>query len=285
MPVRFHFCASVLLVCGLAACSGKDDAPPVATPSFSANKDRLALGGPVDLTFRFDVAAAIKDDYKVLVHVVNTEGDTIWNDDHDPAVPTSQWKPGQKIQYTVTHFVPIVPYTGEATVRVGLYRGSERLPLQGVEPNQRTYKVGTVQLLPQSENIFIIYKNGWHAPEFNTDTLGEWQWTQKSATVNFKNPRKDITLFLEFDARPDLFKPPQQVSIVVGGKAIRSFVADRGDRSLQRIPISAAELGGDEMVEMRLDVDRSFVPKLLPNMGSDSRELGIRVYRLFVEPR
>ena len=271
---------------GTSACSKKDNAPPVATPSFTASKDKIALGGPVDFTFQFDVVAPIKDDYKVLVHLVNADGDTVWIDDHDPAVPTSQWKPGQKVQYTRQRFLPVIPFTGEVTVRVGLYRGDDRLPLKGADPLQRTYKVGTLQLLPQSENVFIIYKSGWNPPESSPDNAREWQWTQKSGIVNFKNPRKDVTLYFESDARTDLFTPPQQVTLVVAGKPVKTFAADSSAPLLQRIPITAAQLGGDDMVEMRLDVDRTFVPAKLPNAkNQDIRELGIRVYHLFLDPR
>ena len=267
-----------------AACNKKDTAPPVATPTFSASKDRVALGGPIDLTFQFDVVAPIKDDYKVLVHVVNPDGDTLWIDDHDPVVPTSQWKPGQKIQYTRQRFVPVVPFTGEATVRVGLYNGDERLPLQGLEPDQRTYKVGTLQLLPQSENVFLIYKSGWHNPEFAANNTEEWQWTQKSGVVNFKNPRKDVTVYLVSDARPDLFTPPQQVTLVVGGKPVETFAATDTKETLRKFPITAAQLGDADMVELRLDIDKTFVLAQL-GKGTDSRELGIRVMHIFVEPK
>jgi hypothetical protein len=277
---------SLLVLAGttVAGCSKKDSAPPVATPGFSASKDRIALGGPIDFTFQFDVIAPIKDDYRVLVHVVNPDGDTLWIDDHDPAVPTSQWKPGQKIQYTRQRFVPVVPFTGEATVRVGLYKGDERLPLQGAEPEQRTYKVGTLQLLPQSENVFLIYKSGWHAPEFAPDNTEEWQWTQKSGIVNFKNPHKDVTLYLTSDARADLFTPPQQVSIVVNGKPVTAFAADSTKEVLRKFPITAAQLGDADTVELRLDVDKTFVLAQL-GKGTDSRELGIRVVHIFVEPK
>jgi hypothetical protein len=280
--------AGVVLIslAGAAACSKADNTPPVATPTFTASKERVALGAPIDMTFQFDVAAPIKDDYRVLVHVVNPDGDTIWIDDHDPVIPTSQWKPGQKIQYTRQEFLPVLPFTGEATVRIGLYRGDDRLPMQGADPIQRTYKVGTLQLLPQSENVFIIYKSGWNSPEFTPDNAREWQWTQKSATVNFKNPRKDVMLYLETDARTDLFTPPQQVSLVIAGKTVKTFAADAVTSVMQRIPITAAELGGDDMVELRLDVDKTFVPAKLPNAtNQDIRELGVRVYHLFVDPR
>jgi len=27
------------------------------------------------------------------------------------------------------------------------------------------YKIGKMELLPQTENIFLVYKDGWHNPE------------------------------------------------------------------------------------------------------------------------
>ena len=41
-----------------------------------------------------------------MVHVVDTDEELMWTDDHHPPTPTSQWKPGQTIEYTRTVFVP-----------------------------------------------------------------------------------------------------------------------------------------------------------------------------------
>lgn len=279
----------------VSACSKGDTAPAVATVSFSSSKPKVALGAPIDLTYRFNVAptATITGDYRVFVHVVDDNGNTLaWNDDHDPKPPTSQWKPGQTVEYTRTVFVPVFPYVGQATVEMGLYKANERLPLQGPEPAERTatsrtYKVGTIQLLPPSDNIFVIRKSGWHGAEFGADNPGlDWQWTQKAAVLTFRNPRQDVTFYLEFDARTDLFSDhPQQVTVYSGGQAVATFPADNGGALLKRIPVSAAQLGQDEMAELRVEVDRTFVPSKLPAGGKDMRELGIRVYHAFVEAR
>ena len=136
-PVRAdgRRCASRRCV-SVAGCSGADTAPPVATVAFTASESRVPLGSPVDLTYRFDVAPGVKidGDYKVFVHIVRDDGETMWSDDHEPSVPTSQWKPGQTIQYTRTRFVPVTPYLGEVGVDIGLYRDQERLPLQTSDP-------------------------------------------------------------------------------------------------------------------------------------------------------
>ena len=127
--------AAVPLAFSAAACSQGDTQPPVATVTFSANKARVPLGSPLELTYRFNVApdAKFDNDYRVFVHFVDPDGGVLWNDDHDPSPPTTQWRPGQTIQYTRTRFLPVVPFLGEVKVTVGLYRDTARLPLQGLD--------------------------------------------------------------------------------------------------------------------------------------------------------
>ena len=294
MHVR-RFAIALALGLALGGCSKGDNAPAVATVSFAASKPRVPLGAPVDLTYKFNVApnATINGDYKVFVHVLDDNGNALaWNDDHDPKPPTSQWKPGQTIEYTRTVFVPVFPYVGKATVEIGLYKGNDRLPLMGAAENDRTatgraYKVGTIELQPPSENIFLIKKSGWHPAEFGADNPGlEWQWTQKTAVITFKNPHRDVTFYLEFDARTDIFSDhPQQVTVYSGSQVVDTFVADNAGAVLKRIPVSAAQLGPNDQAELRVEVDRTFVPSKLPAGGKDVRELGLRVYHAYVEAR
>ena len=283
------------LVSPVLACSKSDNTPPVATVTFSPSKNRVPLGSPVDLTYKFDVApnAAISGDYRVFVHVTDSDGKVMWSDDHDPPVPTSKWRPGQTIgPYTRTQFVPMAPYVGEATVRIGLYKGTQRLPLFGMDPADRTsasreYKVGTLQILPSSENIFVMILSGWHPDEYSTENSSNtWHWTQKLARFSVRNPKKDVTLYLDYDARSDLFGDhPQVVTVYSGDQVVTTFPADSPAQRLRRIPITAAQLGTNEMVELKLEVDKTFVPAQMPDAGADRRELGIRVYHLFVEPK
>ena len=282
----------------VAACGSTDPAPPVATVSLSTNRPdhRVALGAPIELTYRFEVAkdATFSGDYRVFVHVNRDDGTTIWNDDHQlPAgMNTSQWKPGQTIEYTRTRFVPAFSYLGEATVRMGLYRDNERLPLAGPDPadresQERSYKVATLELRPRSENIQVFRLSGWHPGEFAADdTTIEWQWTQKLATLSLKNPRRDVLLHLEYDGRPDYFADkPQQVTVYVGQAAVETLTIDKRETTLRKIPLTVAQLGSGDMTEVRLEVDRTFIPAKQPGGGRDVRELGIRVYHVFVEPR
>lgn len=278
-------CALLTLV-SIAGCRKREpDMPPVATPNVTFARDRVAIGSPVKVTYRFQVAANAKFDgnYWVFVHVLNPQGEQLWTDDHLPPLPTSQWIPGQTVEYTRTIFIPNYPYIGEAAVRIGLYNQSDgkRLVLAAPEASRREYVVAKLELLPQSENVFLIYKEGWHPAEVASENpMSEWQWTQKRATFSFRNPKKDSNFYLEYDARNDLFKPPQEITVRVGETVLATFLADVKEKTLVVYPVTAAQLGTGEMVEMSIEADKTFKPG-----GGDPRELGIRIYHTFIEPK
>jgi hypothetical protein len=282
--------AVVALVATVNACGSSDSAPPLATVSATVSKTAAPLGSPIDITYRFEVApgATFDGNYRVFMHLLDSDGVNRWSDDHDPPSKTSDWKGGETVEYTRTSFIPVVPYMGEASIRVGLYRldaPDTRAPLQGPEPEGRSYKVATLNVLPQSENIFVMVRSGAHPAEFAPeDPAREWFWTGRDYVASFKNPKKDATLYLEFDGRPDLFDQPQTVSVYLGSQNVASFAADSVDPHLRRIPLRADQLGSVDMAELRIGVDRSFIPSQMPAGGQDSRELGIRIYRLFVDP-
>jgi hypothetical protein len=288
-PVSVLACAvaaAAFLALSSACRRAEVQEPPVATASLTLSRDKVPIGSPIKLTYKFVVAPDAKlppGDLWVFVHVLDPTGEQLWNDDHLPVPPISQWKPGQTVEYTRTVFVPNFPYIGEAAVRLGVYdrASGNRLTLNAPPASRKEYVVSRFQLLPQSENIFLIYKDGWHPTEMAADNAtSEWQWTKKTGTISFKNPKKDVTFYLEYDARVDLFTPPQQVTIRVGNTVIGTFAADNKERKLLTFPIAAAQLGTGEMAEIVLDVDRTFGPG-----GGDARDLGIRVFHAFVEPK
>jgi hypothetical protein len=271
--------------------AGESTAPPVATPTLTLNHDRAPAGSPLELTYRFDVAegAQFDQDYRVMLHVVDVDGERMWGDDHDPPVPTTSWRPGQTIQYTRTIFVPIFPYVGEATINVGLYssRDQTRLPLAGEHVGQLAYRVGRVELLPQTDNLVTVLKDGWYPTEGAPDNIAvEWQWTKGEATLAFRNPKKDAVLYLELDSPGGEYHGAQQVSISSGGQVVDDFTLAPRDHQLRKVALPAAALGGAEMAEVIIRVDKPFVPAAIPEANNkDSRELGVRVFHAFVDPR
>jgi hypothetical protein len=281
--------AALLLACatvGAAGCSGKqDNEPAVATPSLTFSKDRVPINSAVTLTYKFVVApdARFAKDYYVFVHVLDTDGEQMWTDDHLPPTPTSQWKPGQTIEYRRTIFVPNYPYIGEAVVRLGMYDRdtNTRLVLNAPEASRREYVVARFQVVGSSENVFTISESGWHPAEVDQkNPQNEWSWTQKTAVTRFRNPKKPITLYIQYDARPDLFTPPQQVTLKIGEQVIGQFPADSKAPMLKTFDVAAEQLGAGDMVDLVIDVDKTFKPG-----GTDPRELGIRIFHVYIEPK
>ena len=76
----------------------------------------------VDVSYRFVVAedTRLTDDYLVFVHVYDEKGESLWNDDHEPAVPTREWKPGAVIEYSRPLLVPRRTLTGTVSIELGL---------------------------------------------------------------------------------------------------------------------------------------------------------------------
>jgi hypothetical protein len=255
-------------------------------PSFTISRPRAPLGSAVEITYSWNVEPSAKKlgkDYKALVHFLDQHGVPLFDDDHMPTPPTSTWEPGKSYSYTLTKFIPIYPYVGEAEVRMGLYRDRERAALKGEDTGMQEYKVGKIDLLPQTENIFLVYKEGWHNPESRTDNPGlEVTWTKKDALVSFKNPKKDVIVYLEADTNYKAFDAPPVLTAAVAGKTGLVIPIESSEIFLKKIRVKAAELGSDEWVDLRLSMNQSFVPKLKGVNTTDDRELGLMVYHLYV---
>jgi hypothetical protein len=283
----------LVLVSGAPGCRRADeDAPPVAVPSFSANRTRVPLGSPVEIQYRLQVtpeAPPISENLRVMVHFLDSDEELLWTDDHEPPVPTSRWKPGQTMEYARTVFIPIFPYVGPVGVHMGLYSpaSGRRFPLKGETTGQRSYRVGELELVPRPEDAFIIYKDGWHNAEVAQENAAiEWQWTKREATLSFRNPRRDAIFYLHVDGRPDLLGEAVVVELRIADAVIDRFTLDTVDEVIRKVPVSAAQFGTTESVDLRIVVDRTFVPSLVPAAKSnDARELGVRVFHAYIEPK
>ena len=286
LPAALVF-LSVTLACG----GTTDNAPAVGSIGVSLSRPRVALGSPVEMSYTFTVApdAPPLGSRKMFVHFLDANDEMMWTDDHDPPTPTTDWKPGQRIEYTRTMFVGRYPYVGAAKVVAGLYSAgsNERLKLSNEDRGDRSYKVADFELLPQTENIFVIFKDGWHQSEVVADgpQRTEWQWTKKEATLAFRNPKRDVILFIDADNPTMSPNSAAQVDVLVGDQLLGTVPLEKGAPAVVRkIPISGAQLGSADMVELRLVADKTFVPALEPGGATgDTRELGARIFHAFVQ--
>jgi len=152
--------------------------------------------------------------------------------------------------------------------------------------NPEVLKLGLVSFLTDlsSEAVFSVFKEGWHpAEQAEHNAMVEWHWTKKSATLAVRNPRKDSVLYLELDNPGGLFDEPQHVAVSIGATMLDQFtLTPRKPALLRRIALPAAALGADENVDVRFEVDKTFVPSKLSPTSKDPRELGARVFHAVV---
>ncbi len=259
-------------------------------PSIEVSRERAPLGSALEITYTWTLEPAAKKldrDYRAMVHFLDTHEVMLFEDDHMPVPPPSTWEPGEAYSYTRTRFVPVYPYVGEVEVRMGLYpypgRG-ERPALKGDDRGFREYTVATMELLPQTENIFLVYKDGWHNPETHPENPGiERTWTKGEALVSFKNPKKDVIVYLEADTCVKCFSAPPELTVSVGDNVGRRFSVEEPSIFLKKIRVSAEDLGDEEWVDLLLKMNESFIPNQLdPPLNNDDRELGLNVYHLYV---
>jgi hypothetical protein len=284
-------CVLAALAVTAAGCSEKaDTTPPVGSIEVALSRSKVALGSPVEVTYKFIVASNAPNlgQRRVFVHFLDADEELMWTDDHEPPTPSAEWKPGQTVEYTRPMFIPSYPYVGAAKIVAGMYTPSsnERLKFSNADRGDRSYKVADFELLPQTENIFVIFKDGWHPAEVVAEGAGrtEWQWTKKDATVAFRNPKRDVVLVLQADNPAAGPNAAQQVIVTIGDQPLTTIPLSSTAAPVLKFPVTAAQLGTGDMVEMKFTADKTFVPALESSMkSSDPRELGARFFHVFIQ--
>ncbi len=295
MIQRRSWMAAGLLVATAAvlpACGRKSAEVNSIVSSFSANRSKAPLGSAIEATYTFTVeptAKKLTQDYRVFVQFLDSHKVILFTDDHLPAVPTSSWEPGNTYNWKRTVFIPVYPYVGDVQVVMGLYPAQgkgERPALKGEDVGLRAYKAAKLEFLPQTENIFLVYKDGWHNPEaMPQNPAVERTWTKKEALVSFKNPKKDVVVYLEADTCTKCYTTAPTLTVSVNNKVGTTVPIESAELFLKKIRVKAEDLGTEDWTDLRLSMNGSFVPKQLPEVfpgATDDRELGLLVYHLFV---
>ena len=285
----FIVAAAVLI----GACNGSpvDNAKPVASAAVSVSPAVVAPGRPIELDVKFAVAPdapPFQEDYTVFVHVMDNDGRMIGAADHAPPTPTREWKAGTTVEYKHVDFAPVSDYVGGATFVVGLYSEStgERLPMAGEAVEPRAVKAGSFEIRERSDPYVVVFQDGWHSREAPSGSGVEWRWSTKSSTLTFANPKRNVDLIVELDQPAKVFPIPQHVEIRVGDTMVDDFDLEPGPRLVRTIALTEHQLGDDQNVDVTLVADKTFVPARLAALQvSDTRQLGVRVFRAFVQPR
>src|SRR5688572_28397524 len=86
-----------------AGCPGKKTAQAVnIEPSVTFNQNRAALGSPVEISYTWKVGSDVPkmaEDYRALVHFLDSHEVMLFEDDHVPVPPPTQWEAGKTYTY------------------------------------------------------------------------------------------------------------------------------------------------------------------------------------------
>ncbi len=282
--------AIALVLVVLPACSRRNPKDVNAiVPKVQVNRLKVPLKSAIEVTYSWECQPTMKKiatDERVFVHFVDKTGTTLFTDDHLPNPPATEWQPGQTYSYQRTVFVPNYSYTGPVEIRIGLEpvagAGKQRVALKAEDTGLREYRVLKLEFVPETESIYIVQKEGWHDPETSPDNPSlERTWTKKDATVSFKNPKKDVIIYLEADTNAKAFAKPPVLTMAIGGtKGVVIPITD-SEVMLKKVRVKAADLGDSDFVDLRLSMNQSFSPKEL-GINTDPRQLGIMVHHLNV---
>ncbi|HSP07637.1 MAG TPA: hypothetical protein VLR94_10700 [Acidobacteriota bacterium] len=272
-------------ICGLSACNRHN---ATIVPKVQINKKSAEMGTPIEVTYSFSTKkeyVALQRDLTVFCHFLDPKRVIRFQDDHLPSIPTSQWRPNGNYHYTRTVFIPKNIPAGEYTLSLGIYspEKGERFDLDAKTLDHRAYNMGTLLIEIPPQDITIQYAKGWYDPETIPSDVGEhWRWTKKEAVLKVRNPKADALLYFKADGNTEHFKDsPQMVTLKIGDNVIDTFPITSNMPFMKKYNVAKNLLGSGNMLELNVQVDRTFIPAE-DKISSDTRELGIRVYEIYL---
>jgi hypothetical protein len=204
----------------------------------------------------------------------------LFQDDHTPEVPTTQWEPDQEYTYSRRIYIPPFidefdpNFKGEETLKlsVGFFSPYDRSGESKKEVLEEKLKV----FPPPLDTPEVIYEDGWHDLEIDPETfLKQWRWTAKKARCIIDNPHRDALLIIRGGTNPEL-APGQKIVFKINDLTLDEFIPEESffEKSYN---IKEEMLGDKDEFYLTVETDKAFVPaQILPD-STDERELGIQV--------
>ncbi len=273
---------------GLAGCSPSVPERTLGVEASISLPEDVAVGGPIGIVYRWDPGDSFEtptSDYMVFVHILGSEGEIISQDDHDPPVPTSQWRVGNTQEYRRWLRLPRSGQSDYVGVRIGLYDQVGKVAVRWEGEWETDSPVHWLRLTDHGYRGDPKPGEGWHRLQRSRKDGQVWHWTREAATAYFENPRRDSVLHLEARSPVPRIGRPQQVRLFLSGTEIASLTISDYVRFRESIPVSSQALGSGDLVELRIEVDLTYIPSEIDPGSSDERVLGLQVYDLYLTER
>lgn len=218
-------------------------------------------------------------DYTVFVHFWHGNN-LLFQDDHVPSVPTSQWKPGQEYTYQRRIYIPSFidefdpEFKGEETLKmvVGFYN-----PYDRSGESKREILIKKLKIVPPPPDVpETIYESGWYDQEVDPGaTLKQWRWTSREARCVIDNPHRDALLVIRGAVNKENL-PDQKVIFKINDLTLDEFVpsATVFEKSYT---IKKEMLGDKDEFYLVVTTNQTFVPAKIYPQSKDERELGMEI--------
>ncbi|MDY0297470.1 MAG: hypothetical protein RB296_09145 [Acidobacteriota bacterium] len=283
------FCLLILMAVGFWSC-GKGSEPRGLDFNLTIQPDMLTDFLYIKMDYNYHLSEDFKGlgkDYAVFVHFWRTRSkEMLVQDDHVPEVLTTQWRPGQKLEYSRTLFIPKfldeidIDFEGyeEIRITVGLWDpdSSEDEKILLYRKNVKIHPASVVA--PE-----IVYAEGWNNvetdPGIENPKEQHWQWTTKKAVCVIENPKRESTLIIRGGV--DKAKiADQKVIFRVNDQLLEEFIPETA-KFEKRYTLTPEQMGNDYEFRFTIETDKAFVPAMLNPQNSDKRELGVQIYFLY----
>jgi hypothetical protein len=270
-----------LLVLATLACQKKAQVKGIdLTVNFSDKTltDNLITDIQYDWKTNADYPKAGKD-MTVFVHFWHGSN-LLFQDDHTPPLPVSQWEPNQEYKYTRRIYIPSFidefdpTFKGDETLRlsVGLYNPYDR---SGVP--QREVMSTKLKVVPPPPDIpEIVYEKGWYDQEIDPNApLKKWRWVGAEARCVVGNPRRDGLLVIRGGVDKEII-PDQEVIFKINDMVLDEFIPDQITFE-KSYTVKKEMLGDKDEFTLTVGVDKTFIPSKVFPQNKDERELGCQI--------
>jgi hypothetical protein len=204
----------------------------------------------------------------------------LFQDDHVPEVPVSEWKPGEEYVYSRRIYIPEFidefdpEFTGEETLRlsIGFYIPGDKAEETKKEVLEKKLKVSP----PPLDTPEIIYEDGWYDLEIDPSSyLKKWRWTAQEARCIIDNPKRDALLVIKGGVNLEALKE-QTITFKINDWILDEFIPEESyfEKSYN---IKKEMLGEGEEFFLTIATDKVFVPAQVIPGSKDERELGVQI--------
>lgn len=277
--------ATVILILVLALvsshCKKKSQVQGVSL-EVTFSEERLSDYLITDMTYKWRTDTLFQEigqDMNVFVHFWH-QNNLLFQDDHIPDVPLTDWEPNQEYTYSRRIFIPEFidefdpEFKGKETLRlsVGFFSPYDRTNKSKQEVMEEKLEVYP----PPLDTPEIIYEDGWYDLEIDPNAyLERWRWTAQEARCIVDNPKRDALLVIKGGLNLEALRD-QKVIFMINDMILDEFIPEESHFE-KTYTIKKEMLGENDEFFLTIATDKTFVPaEVIPN-SKDERKLGLQV--------